>query len=116
MTGNVDTTRQWRSLSMRHTWRGFLKAQQSPEARILLTTGGDEPGRTKARLATLHKYGDLDGESFKHRMEIFNELFDAYMNRENIDMRDPGDWVPLNDDGARMRRVHLNSEGSTGYD
>jgi len=100
----------------KHTWRGFLRGQGTPEARILLAVGGKTPRDTRNMLETQFKFDTIPRESFEYRMVIWNELVDVFMDRGDIDVRDPGDWVPLNDDGARMRPMHLNSEGSGGYD
>ena len=101
---------------MKHTWTGFLKAQGSPEARILLAIGGAQPKLTKARIDTLFKYGDISEDSYVHRLEVYGELYELYVNRGSIDPRGPGDWMPINNVGGRMRRTHLNSDGDRSYD
>ena len=101
---------------MKHTWIGFLKAQGSPEARIMLSVGGATPRTTEMRLGTLHKHGTLDSENHNYRLELLRELRVAYNRRGAVDSRDPGDWAPVNKDGGRMRIAHLNSDGDRNYD
>jgi hypothetical protein len=77
---------------------------------MLLSIGGDSPGNTRRRLETLRKYGTITEEAYKLRKEIMEDTYRAYLKRESIDVRDPGDWVPLNDDGGKMRKTHIEPD------
>ena len=101
---------------MKHTWTGWLKAQNTADAGIMLAIGGALPRFTQGRLATQYRTGQIDAESFEHRTMVLNELKNLfYSSKDTVDVRDPGDWVPLNNDGSRVRRTHFNSDGDRSY-
>ena len=100
---------------MKHTWVGWLKAQNTSDARTMLAIGGEQPRYTRSRLTTQYRRGEIDEESFEHRTIILRELEAAFAYREVVDVRDPGDWVPINDYGGRARQTHFNSDGDRSY-
>jgi hypothetical protein len=83
---------------------------------MLISAGSKTCGGTRRLLQKKLEKNDPDPKTAAFRMAVFLEAFERYQIRGIVDVRDPDDWVPLNDDGAYMRKTHLNSDGDRNYD
>ena len=94
----------------RHTWRGWLRAQRTSSARLMLAIGGDDHKGTLAKIEEQRTANVIDDESYRFRVETLGRLVEKFARRNLIDYRDPHDWTQIAP-GAFMRKTHKNSEG-----
>lgn len=94
----------------RITWNGFLRRnRRDPEASMLLTIGGRSPSETLRRIERAEVMRP-DFETYQSRIETLEKWREQYdATAPIVDERDPADWQELGN-GARMRRVHRDSE------
>ena len=96
-------------LYARMTWRGFLRARRrEPDARVLLTVGGQTPGETADRIEAAAKSGRIDAASYVVRSEICEKLTRIYESDAAVysEELDRSDWQPLGH-GAHRRITHV---------
>lgn len=90
---------------MRLAWRGFLRAQRTPAARVLLTMGGQNSQIMEDRLRQRFRSGRIDKESFELRLSELRRLRQDFNRTRPMvgDLHDPTEREDMGNGGYRRK-------------